>query len=422
VGRGWKPRRVEQYKKLCIPELKKWIHLNHNIPRDIAYRLSSTFSDRDLLRLGLKELVSRSLADAIHVDNMSSMSPDENTDSPITNDIPINNSVSMSEMTDAASDPVAENTETAVVEIYNADEVNLPQCEVDTDSSGDEEGMNYLTSQFSALEMSIPVIRYDTKGNEIDPLTGFPKRSHSLDEVLGFWARNELTVHRASVTRLLTHLHRYKLEISKMDYAHKKLPRKAETLMRLPKSEHKYVIRDFDEYDYSIDDFPAEKNYRNAEDNESSSGNAEDVSGGFGDDQESYVDDEASDIENSIIDTVDGASVNEYNRCIGVFDDDDRNSPEHYDDDIINAMASDEENEVDKDSHKMVYFGLENILTCSNSAGNIQKGPYFNYLRAIALFDDGALTDEVVNRLFPKNSKVLCSKSFPNFRYLCSYN
>jgi hypothetical protein len=279
--------------------------------------------------------------------------------------------------------------------------------EEENESSGeDDDEVNFMATQFSALEMeSVPVIRYDSNGNEIDPLTGFPKPRHTLAQVLRLWKRNELTVSKSSVTRLLRLLHRYKPEISRMDYVNNKIPRKADTLLRIPESEHKYVIRDFDTYDYKLDEFPRGENEDDA--NEMLSFD-DAVDAPLGDNCD-VEDDDADSI--STDDSVDMAIVdsitenNEYNRCIGVADDD-RNSPEHYDDDIIDAMASDEENEVDRDLYKMVYFGLENILTCSNSAGNIQKGAYFNYLRAIALLDDNALTDDVVNRLFPKNSKV----------------
>jgi len=49
---------------------------------------------------------------------------------------------------------------------------------------------------------------------------------------------------------------------------------------------------------------------------------------------------------------------------------------------------------------KMVYFGIENILSGRMAGGHLHRGEYLNYVRAISLIDEHAFTDKFVERAF----------------------
>jgi hypothetical protein len=370
---GRDSRTIKRYKKITITELKKWLELKQTIPREIAQRISAKVCGRDLRRLKLAEAVSfAELGGGGTINSYNNLTTDHDT--------AVLEEVDLQHMNQESSTSSAleENIVHPVVDInINADN--------EMESADDDEA-EYLATHFSTLEQIAPVIRYDSSGNELDPMTGFPKPRCTLAKVLRHWKKRELSVSKGSLNRLLKDLHTFQPEISKQDYAEKTLPRKAETLLQIPESEHKYHIRRFCEYDYVKDDWP-EKN------NEDSYANDESDDNRKGSEDDSSTDDDDDDDNDD-----DGVS--------GEYDETPKSAD--YDADMKSHRVKEDAKakSTSSDIHQMVYFGLENILTCSNSAGNIQKGPYFNYLRAIALFDPHALTDAVVDRLFPKNCKV----------------
>jgi hypothetical protein len=210
-----------------------------------------------------------------------------------------------------------------------------------------------------------------------------------MAKVLRYWKKRDFTVSKGSLNRLLQDMHFFQPEITKRDYAENNLPRKADTLLKIAESQHKYHIRDFSKYNYVLDDWPKRSVIDDVFADETSSDDD--------DNNESNDDDDSSSDDRSPSNNAaEDSSEDDTPTCADYCLDMKRHIAKE------NAKAKD----TSSDIHKMVYFGLENILTCSNSAGNIQKGSYLNYLRAIALFDPHALTDDVVNRIFPKSCKV----------------
>jgi hypothetical protein len=207
--------------------------------------------------------------------------------------------------------------------------------------------------------------------------------------------------------------------------------------MKTAELKNNYVIRKFEEYDYKEDDFPENSGTTLPDSDDSDEENPvlfdnDDES----DDQSSDDDEDTNGIE--VVQGIeripqiqnDGEdSGNEGDRDVDDHDSDEGDefvpipgivlpaTVNQMVNDVTDKMEELAEKGVAKDTHEMVYLGLENILTFSNSAGNIQKGAYVNYLRAIALLDQHALTDDLVNRLFPPNSKVRFLIMFTNTIY-----
>jgi hypothetical protein len=308
----------------------------------------------------------------------------------------------------------------------------------DDESLEDYADYSFTPTEFSTLQQFIPSVRYDESGNEIDHLTGFPKPKITLGKVLHVWKKRELGVNSAPVTRLLRLLNQTQPEISKRDYAARQLPKTCATLMKTAELKNNYVIRKFEEYDYKEDDFPENSGTTLPDSDDSDEENPvlfdnDDES----DDQSSDDDEDTNGIE--VVQGIERVPPELQNDGEDSGNEGDRDVDDHDSDEgdefvpipgivlpaTVNQMVNDvtdkmeelAEKGVAKDTHQMVYLGLENILTFSNSAGNIQKGAYVNYLRAIALLDQHALTDDLVNRLFPPNSKVRFLIMFTNTIY-----
>jgi hypothetical protein len=208
----------------------------------------------------------------------------------------------------------------------------------------------------------------------------------------------------------LKKLHRDKPTIDEREYSDKSIPRKAETLVARKKGENNYVIRDLTKYDFVKDDFPDEQDDVNNtviidEDEESDSAESDTSSSEEEDNGESaqlfVISDTTIDNAGDDGDTEsDNGKRNEYLACCVPNDEEWKDDGEKIGVEIKKAKGE------WKGDQKMVYFGLENILTGKNSAGNIHKASYFNYLRAIAMLDRKSLTDEMVDRLFPRNKQV----------------
>jgi hypothetical protein len=403
IGRQKTP--MNKYKSICIPVLLKWVVEKKVIPHEIAFRLQMKLSTRDLERLQLIDAVSKGLASADALDVAPPIIP--NQQQPV-------------ESMDISHD-------------YQEHQEDTPQAsgapsnneQEDDESVEDCADYSFTPTEFSTLQEFIPSIRYDVSGNEIDPLTGFAKPKITLAKVLHVWKKRELEVCGAPVTRLLRLLNQTKPEISKRDYAARQLPKTCATLMKTAESKNTYIIRKFHEYDYKADDFP-ENAGTTLPDSDSDDSDEENpvLSDNGSDDQSSDDDEDTNGIE--VVQGIeripqiqnDGEdSGNEGDRDVDDRDDEGDEfvpMPDIVLPATVNQMTNDVTDTMEdlaakgvvKDTHEMVYLGLENILTLSNTAGNIQKGAYVNYLRAIALLDQHALTDDLVNRLFPPNSKV----------------
>jgi hypothetical protein len=386
-GFGRAHRSIKKFARVASTELDKWLKQKEKIPTDVARRLLFKFDDIDLRRLQLTE--------PVHLSLTSNDSEGAERDIDPTSSNPL-----------AATDPVGN---AAADNLFNTDEYSSNNVE----SSDSDNFVALDTAKFDLDNLPNKTTFFDEETRlEVDPRTGFFKERPSFRKVIRKWARSEFGVKKASVTRFLHMMHRYKPLINDTDYdkANKNgIPRTADTLVRIPPNEHKFVIRDLQLYDLVKDEFPADETVvglnvpdTDVEGDDSSSSDEEE--------ETEIIVDEATVVDCSappVCDDSDGADdefEEETDEEVII----DPSMPEWklLRDDITKTMKSDETKMSNKPNQKMVYFGLENILTCSNSAGNIHKGSYFNFLRAIALLDPTALTDEVVDRVFPKNSKV----------------
>jgi hypothetical protein len=403
-------RSMDSNREISFPQLRNWIVLKQVIPRDIALRLSIKLSNRDLRRLQLAKpvafAITQGFVDRNELEEDLIPQPGESIAMPVNQQ---QTEVLESEST-GASEFVADATYDP--EIADNDE----SLSKDSSESSDE----YVRPEdFTDSHLqNVPTIRFDQLGNEIDPITGFLKVKPSFPSVVTHWLANELAVPKAAGDRLLALLRRYQPEITRLDYVENNILAKSESLLK--KKDCRYVIRDFRLYDLKLDEFQDETEHllsssSSDDDDESENGvannPAELVSSGNG-----LEDDEVeSDNDRTIEIVVQQERPDNEDEMADCDDEDDDevespNKPVWTDyvkdiNDFMKTKAKKEGNST-KLNHKMVYFGLENILTFSNSAGNIQKCAFVNCLRAIALLDENALTDEIVDRLFPKNSKV----------------
>jgi hypothetical protein len=392
VGRSKTP--MNRYKEVCTTELNKWKVHKQPIPKDIAFRLRMKCATRDLERLQLTDAVADGLT-----------SGDSTKQLIIPNQEPV-------ELMEINQYHQEEDIPQASGEPSNH-EVREDDAEL-SDGSWEDCADPFLPTEFSTLMQITPSIRYDKSGNEIDPFTGFPVPKITLKKVIGIWKRREIGMRNAPLTRLLKLLNHYKPEISKRDYLQRQLPKTCATLMKPTEVEPTFVIRDFDLYDYELDDFPEDAETSCCFESDSAEEDDEDSSStDESDDQSSDDDTTGIEIVLEEVECVQEEVDVEDNSSDGNEGDDDEEivtikpaTARHLISDVTEFTAEVAVLEVNRDLHKMVYFGLESILTCSNSSGNIQKGAYINFLRGIALLDEYALTDTLVNRLFPPNSKV----------------
>lgn len=78
----------------------------------------------------------------------------------------------------------------------------------------------------------------------------------------------------------------------------------------------------------------------------------------------------------------------------------------NYSDDVKKCIAK-EELKVDQPLQEMCYFGIENVLRGINPGIFDMKG-YENVLKVISVLDETALSDDFVDRLFPKTAEEVC--------------
>jgi hypothetical protein len=374
---------IRLYRSTVSSNLNSWVVQKNPIPTDVACRLLKNLSVADRSRLQLSALIETAL-----------------------------NGLNTSAAADEPGQITVENSIISVQEF--SDEPNLDDSDFEDD---------YEHRPCSTRLSTIPSLAaLDNDDNEEDPYTGFFKKRVTWTQVARQWYYDEPTVGPSALTRFLQKMHRYQPTISSIEYTNKSIPRKAETLVSIKKEDRKYVIRDFTTYDYVLDDFPGDGNTSKKrtsvidDDVESDSADSDTSQSSLED-----VPDEAAPVglfANPHIATdlntdgdaelSDADKNNEY-FAGGIPDDEDWKD----DGEEIGNELKKEEGEW-KANQKMVYFGLENILTGTNSAGNIHKASYYNYLRAIALLDPKALTDKMVDRLFPINSEVSPDKCSPS--------
>jgi hypothetical protein len=399
-----------KYRLTCSSALRSWVQRKEEIPREVALRLIGKLSNADLQRLQLWAPVQQALSMLGNDALSNNLATDTSCE------------VSVSHVVENHHQPSPFNRDDECVYDFDLDEITTRYAALSTN------GVDFKVMSTTMFD--------DELDFAIDPLSGSCRYRPSFKQVIRLWAINEMTVSKACVTRLLHLMHIYQPTIELFEYGNNSIPRHADTLLYIQKTKRSYVIRDFNDYDYENDDFPGtdlveitvggdeveevveeelevipdeeeveedieeldQQEGENAED-EGEEENCEELleigdcppdlfnneSGSEGDDPES--DDSES-----------GETVRKLRNNIPDIDDYAADIEEHVKE-LIGGAA-------EKRRQKMVYFGLENILTCSNSAGNIHKGSYINFLRAVALMDETALTDTVVNRIFPPNTKV----------------
>jgi hypothetical protein len=182
-------RTIKKYKQIAIPELKKWLELKQMIPREIAQRLSAKVCKRDLRRLKLAEAVLCALlgSGGINSNNLTITDDDTAANIPLVEELDLQ--MRHDESSTRASVPTTDChlQENILQPVVN---ITIRNAENEMDSADDyDDEANYLATHFSALEQIAPVILYDASGNELDPMTGFPKPRCTLAKVLRYWKK-----------------------------------------------------------------------------------------------------------------------------------------------------------------------------------------------------------------------------------------
>jgi hypothetical protein len=369
--RGRATLTLNQYRDVASKELNCWVREKIPIPVNIARRLFQKLTADECFRLQLTK--------------------------------PIQVSLSASNVIPSRSTITYEPSEESLVEV--GDQLS------DGYSSEDDfdiEEPEHRPSTTRELGTSLRQYEQDHSDIDIDPSTGMYIIRPTITQIFQRWLANELTVSKRAFSRLLRLMHRYRPTIDVIDYSDETIPTTADALLTIKRSEHNYIIRDFEQYDAVLDDFPDNcEGFTTTGSDESESEVEED------DEEEDEQEDKELIEIGDCPRTLFNDSGNEGDDRSSEDDSEEvpvvlRHLPnsEDYADDMKQYRSDRIGGGVEQISQKMVYFGLENILTLSNSAGNLNKGSYCNFLRAIAIMDETSLTDEMVDRLFPAKSEV----------------